>query len=442
MNAIELGPLPILTASFERVLSLDRRMKDIRRGIAISEFALACSVLFACAMAVCGCARNVFVYARHAPFFLEQPHSSQIVANAWAPDGLEHINIVVIAGSAAYCPSDADVPSPIPCRTGATAQGTSCFFAQGVTTGSCSITQPIQPYSIVTYKVQAKSTNGRITNLSPITYSGGERLVGYFCWFKWGFLPILECADSAQLMPIWWQTDEPSGGSNDPDRIDISFNRDADFQGNVLAFSNMLEPMIRRAYFNTAQQFGTDYTYSRHWFTLWSGPDGADRDSCAGGFSFGATAKAATTYTDGEVVIHDNQNIPRACANITYGGSGWMWGNDPQSAETFVHESGHMLYALGDEYCCDGGYGSNSTPRNVHPSQAACETVATSIGVSKSLCVRIEDPPTKRRTDFWRITDGQLEIMAESWSFNSDWRDASDLARMRQISECSSGNCY
>src|SRR4030095_16019968 len=98
------------------------------------------------------------------------------------------------------------------------------------------------------------------------------------------------------------------------------------------------EAMIGRSYFNTAQQFATDYTNSRQWFTLWAGPDGADRDSCQQGFSFTGTAKAAAAYTDGEVVVHDNAGTPRPCANITHGGSAWIWGNDPQSAEAFVHE--------------------------------------------------------------------------------------------------------
>jgi hypothetical protein len=392
------------------------------------------------ALFLMGCQSGVSVSARHMPFFLEQPHSSQIVATASAPDGLEHINIVVIAGDATTCPTDANVPSPIPCRTGATGKGTSCFYQNGVTTGSCSITQPIQPHTLVTYKVQAKSTNGRITNLNPITYSGGQRLVAIFCWFKWGFLPILDCADYAQLTPIWWETAEPSGGSNAPDHIDISFNQDADFQGNALAYSNMLEPMIREAYFNSGQQFGKIYTATRDSFSLWSAPEGADRDSCDGGFTFNGLAKTAAAYTDGEVILHDDSTRPRPCASITHGGSAWIWGNDPQSAEAFIHESGHMLYALGDEYCCDGGYASSSTPRNVHPSKAACETVATSINVSKSLCVRIADASTT--TDFWRITDGQPEIMDDNHNINSDWRDASNLARGRQIRQCFFGHCY
>jgi hypothetical protein len=304
------------------------------------------------------------------------------------------------------------------------------------------MTQAIGAHTLVTYNVQAKSAKGYARNLNPITYSGGGRLLGIFCWFKWGFLPILECADYGQLMPIWWETHEPSGGSTASDHIDISFNQDADSQANALTYSNMLEPMIRDAYFNTAQEFGKIYTYTRDSFTLWSAPAGADEDRCGRGIVFDGYSKLAATYTDAEAVIHDDANNQRSCASITLGGSAWIWGNDPQSAETFIHESGHMLYGLADEYCCDGGYTSVSTPHNIHSSKAACETVATSIGVSKSLCVQIADATTGQTVNYWRITDGKLEIMAESGNINSDWRDASNLARGRQIRQCFFGSCY
>jgi hypothetical protein len=401
-------------------------------------------VAFACAIALEGCDPSpLSISALHTPLFLEQPHSSQIVATASTADGLEHINIVVEAGEASYCPSDANVPSAIPCRKNATAQGTTCFFQGGVTTGSCQITQQIGRNSLVTYRVQAKSAKGYIVNLEPVTYSGGERLVGIFCWFLWGFLPILECADYAQLMPIWWQTNQPSGGSTASDRIDISFNRDADFQGNALAYSNMLDPMIRNAFFNTVQQFGKVYTYTRDSFTLWSAPDGADNDGCGPNlkFNFGGTTKVAAAYTDGEVLVYDGPTDQGACANITLGGSAWIWGSDPLRATTFVHESGHMLYALGDEYCCLDSYACASTPRNVHPTKAACETVAASIGVSKSLCVQITHPVTGQTVNQWRITDGSTELMSYT-DINADWRDASNLARGRQIKQCFVGDCY
>ena len=103
-----------------------------------------------------------------------------------------------------------------------------------------------------------------------------------------------------------WETAEPSGGSNAPDHIEISFNQDADFRGNALAYSNMLEPMIRNAYFNSGQQFGKVYTATWDSFTLWSAPEGAHRDSCDGGSTFNGLAKTAAAYTDGEVILHDD----------------------------------------------------------------------------------------------------------------------------------------
>jgi hypothetical protein len=45
-------------------------------------------------------------------------------------------------------------------------------------------------------------------------------------------------------------------------------------------------------------------------------------------------------------------------------------------------------------------------------------------------------------TNFWRITDGTTEIMADSLNVNADWRDASNLARGRQMRQCFQGQCY
>ena len=73
-----------------------------------------------------------------------------------------------------------------------------------------------------------------------------------------------------------------------------------------MAYSNMLEPMIRNAYFNSGQQFGKVYTATRDSFTLWSAPEGAHRDSCDGGSTFNGLAKTAAAYTDGEVILHDD----------------------------------------------------------------------------------------------------------------------------------------
>ena len=50
-------------------------------------------VVFACAIVLDGCTSSpLAISARHMPFFLEQPHSSQILATASTADGLEHIN--------------------------------------------------------------------------------------------------------------------------------------------------------------------------------------------------------------------------------------------------------------------------------------------------------------------------------------------------------------
>ncbi|MFH0884258.1 MAG: thrombospondin type 3 repeat-containing protein [Candidatus Micrarchaeota archaeon] len=53
------------------------------------------------------------------------------------------------------------------------------------------------------------------------------------------------------------------------------------------------------------------------------------------------------------------------------------------------HESGHNIFGLADEYCCDGGYWQPSPNPNIYSSLQNCENDAPNLNVSKSLCRQI-----------------------------------------------------
>lgn len=57
-----------------------------------------------------------------------------------------------------------------------------------------------------------------------------------------------------------------------------------------------------------------------------------------------------------------------------------------------MHEMGHNLYGLADEYCCDGGYGADAPYKNVWGSMEECQTeaaVSTPVTWSGSNCTAI-----------------------------------------------------
>lgn len=68
-------------------------------------------------------------------------------------------------------------------------------------------------------------------------------------------------------------------------------------------------------------------------------------------------------FADQILLIH--QNELRDC------GGGGRATSEPTSFRTIVHETGHGLFGLPDEYCCDGGYFAASPV--MYATRAACE---------------------------------------------------------------------
>lgn len=405
-------------------------------------------VIMVAMMGLSACTSVPSVSARHAPFYNQANHTSQIVANAKSQSGLEYIQILVTTGRGVACSFSGDLPSPIPCRTDASTSSTACFFYNNEVTGSCVFQQSIVANTLVTYTVRVKDKSGRFAIQDPVTYSGGARIVNNYCWFKIPYLPFLECQDWAPLMPIWWQVQTPGGQNLALDQVDISLNEDIDGRLGDQQYSNMIEPIIANVFFNKTSSWSDDISYALENFTLWSGPDGANKDDCdSSDFNFSGLSRLPTAYTDAEVIFHSDAAQGRGCARIAFGGPSWEFVNRGGAAQRFIHEKGHSLAALGDEYfdsaAPNRGYSSSSIPNNVYSTEDACHSVANGLGISTTLCVKIRDPaPGGVATNYWRITDGTPELMADDQNTNADWRDASDSAFRRLLRRCAQGSCY
>ena len=54
--------------------------------------------------------------------------------------------------------------------------------------------------------------------------------------------------------------------------------------------------------------------------------------------------------------------------------------SEPTSYRTFVHESGHSVFGLKDEYCCDSHYRQNDPNPNIWENRTNCVDDATAMG--------------------------------------------------------------
>lgn len=372
-------------------------------------------VILLCATAgvfATGCATSLT--ARHTPLYRASPHSSTIAANATNNQaGISQITIQVTRGTMTDCTELGVAPSVIPCRSGATVSGFGCGWGPTPpASATCSIALSLGQQELVTYRVTATPGSGSTRSTPEITYAAG-------------FPPTAFIA-----RPVWWHR-----GEDLATKIDLGLFPDADYSGDYLGFTNDLETLLTGTFFNSPQEFAQTYTLFRESHNLWAAPFGADAQGCSRAFSPAVTPVSAVM--DGRAIVHRNDF--RDCASISLGGAGSVWAGAGDADWILMHESGHFLHGQGDEYCCDGGYGTAGTCRNVFDSQNDCQTYAAANGFAAGLCQQIASGSTM--TGKWRMDDATLETM-EDRTDSSDWRDNSRSCVQSRYGNCAGGSCY
>jgi hypothetical protein len=375
-----------------------------------------------------GCAGTPKLRALHDPLYRAENHTSTITARATEPrDGVAEIRIEAVVGELTACTSALGaLPSLIPCRTGASTSTVVCSYPNVKTEVSCSLPIPITPRRLITYSVTARSAGNRTASSGPITYAAGAPLTQ--TTINLGIISVTQPWETAR--PVIWRTDQPSRTANRDDKIDWGFAPDADMP-TYRAFTDDMQPLVRAVLYDDTNQYSV---WTRTWknvFNIWAGPTGADGEGCTR--TFAAPASTVRAAFDGTAILH--RNAFRDCASITLGGgAGTTQTNLGDAAWVMVHEAGHYLFGLGDEYV-GGGNWSISIPKNVFSSQSDCESNSVSNSLPSSQCVQIGSSGT------WRNDDGQATTM-EDRQLGSDWRTLSGRAMGNLLGSCVNGACY
>jgi hypothetical protein len=138
---------------------------------------------------------------------------------------------------------------------------------------------------------------------------------------------------------------------------------------------------------------------------------------------------------DGSVIVH--QFAMRDNASIgTAHGTATVQATRDDAGVVFAHESGHALFGMSDEYCCDGGYATNGPCVNIYASLAACQAAAPFVGTGPSQCMALS--PTGGGM-VWRINSG-LETMADE-TRTSQFLDDGRACFNQRITRCRAGSC-
>ena len=377
------------------------------------------------ALLLAACAGVPTISALHDPLYRAENHTSNITVRAREPqDGIAEIQVNAIVGELTACPSG--IPSVIPCRQAAVGVGMLCVFPNVKTEVSCTLPLNITPRRLVTYTASTRSAGNRTASAGAVTYAGGAPLTE--ARVRFGSFDFLIPFETAR--PVVWRTDAPAPGTSRADKIDFGFMPDADMP-NYRAFTDDMQPMLLQLHYTDTNAFSTWTRVWKNLFNLWAGPVGADGQGCTR--TFNSTASNIHAVFDGTAILHRSDF--RDCASISLGGgSGTAQTNLDDATWVLLHESGHFLFGLGDEY--DGGGNSSiSAPRNVYGDKATCESNSTANSLPATQCAQIGTTGT------WRNDDGQATTMDDR-QLDSDWRTLSGRAMSNKVSACSGGSCY
>jgi len=166
------------------------------------------------------------------------------------------------------------------------------------------------------------------------------------------------------------------------DKIDVVFVPEDDYAGDFARFARDVQDTILNGYYQN-DAIGENRTK----FNFYYLDDDADITAYpASGFTPPLDScedfQDATTFADSIAVVHRTDFRDWSGSRCERR----VFASEPTSYRTFVHESGHSLFGLKDEYCCDSHYSQNDPNPNIWSSRDNCEDDATAMGWDPDDC--------------------------------------------------------
>lgn len=316
------------------------------------------------------------------------------------------MSIVIIWGKATGPTlNNGTIASLAPGRQNAVSVTQNCPFGDR----PCTYTQKFDSGTLVTYQATATTAARKTIADEEVTFL------------------VAPLSPMRLLRPIVWHSHRPEGST-----INIGFFPNEDYTDDAYpSFTSDVAAIIKSVFWGTSP-FAKSYADARERFNVWVGPTGAGVVAgCIRKFLGDATGM--DQVLTGAVILH--REAIGDCADVHLQGSGSVNGVSMGSDYLFVHESGHFLHALGDEYP-GGGHWTGDKCRNLFQSKAECEDYGRNSALNGGQCGQIS------ASNYWHLSGDGLEIMADV-SGNKDgyWTLAARQCVEARLAKCQTV-CY
>jgi hypothetical protein len=141
---------------------------------------------------------------------------------------------------------------------------------------------------------------------------------------------------------------------------------------------------------------------------------------------------------DAVIILHQAQAL-RDCRH------GKVISSAINEDKTIMHESGHALFGLEDEYCCDSMYLPQTCEPNIWASLAACQAAASRVGYPPSVAQCAQIRSGNKTVNFWHIDPAGSNgcLMGDAIDEpGSDFGKACLGRIMKRHRDCVDGNCF
>ncbi|MGI9078694.1 MAG: hypothetical protein ACR2G6_15400 [Gemmatimonadaceae bacterium] len=370
-------------AGLRRSLSPGNRPQ---RSLRPSLFSLATFLLAS------GCSTAPRVFVLHAPV---QPNNAQTVtytAAAQDADGVSSIQVWEDRNTLSVCNNGMQCATHV-----STTLLRTCSFAPPQNNATCTFTTTAgyPDGSFIGYRAVARDTEGKDGSEGWIYYAAGA--------FPWPNNPI----------PIY-------GTGAPAEKVDLVFIPDPDYNANNNQFMQDATNLVTNSYLS-ANNFAQEVRDWRGYWNLYITYQTGDAE----GFGSGCNT-APANWTNLRAIVNSGSILHTAalrdCAGIGDGSLFSVQTGGAFTNPTAIHETGHSVFSMADEYCCDGGYWNIAPQANLFSSQGNCQTNATTNSWPTSDCVQIGS------TGWWR-SDGANDLMQNNNS-NTNVFGRSDRARV------------
>jgi hypothetical protein len=226
--------------------------------------------------------------------------------------------------------------------------------------------------------------------------------------------------DKNAAVPIRLKTSNTAG-------LDLVFIGTSDLSTADLRAS--LQDVVYQIYFKYPEMLTARAVYNYYY----SSNRGDYTEDC----SFSNPANMAVLEATGDAVVFLHRATLRDCK------VGKRIASEIDNEKSLVHESGHVLFDLQDEYCCDSSYKAQQCVPNLWSSQQQCESAAAALGYEKSFCRQLKDD--QESLPFWRIDpDGETGCIMGDGQHNpgSAFRTACQKRIAWRHQKCLGGRCF